>query len=148
MARFHLLPTTGREHGQSAVELALTLPMLLLIVLGTLDLGRALFAYVAVTNAAREGARFATDHPTNAAGITQRVDQEIGCTGCVAIVYACSKYADNSAVACGSAENGDRVGVQVSYDFELISSSLLPFGNSITLSNYAIMAITNGLSSP
>lgn len=45
--------------GQQLVELALALPFLLLILLGTLDLGRAFHTQIALTNAAREAARFA-----------------------------------------------------------------------------------------
>src|SRR3712207_553392 len=42
--------------GQSMVELALMLPVIILILLGTVDLGRAFFDYVRLTNAVREGA--------------------------------------------------------------------------------------------
>jgi Flp pilus assembly protein TadG len=39
-------------------------PVLLLLLVGVVDLGRAFYAYIAVTNAAREGARYAVDHAT------------------------------------------------------------------------------------
>lgn len=52
-----------RERGQSAVELALLLPILLLIVLGCLDLSRAFQARMALANGTREGARYASLHP-------------------------------------------------------------------------------------
>ena len=39
------------------MEFALLLPILVLVVFGVLELGRAFFALVAITNAAREGAR-------------------------------------------------------------------------------------------
>jgi Flp pilus assembly protein TadG len=45
--------------GQALVETALVLPIILLIVIGLFDAGRAVFAYNAATNAAREGARLA-----------------------------------------------------------------------------------------
>jgi Flp pilus assembly protein TadG len=47
------------ERGQAIVELALTLPLLLLIVLGIFDFGLMFQRYEVVTNAAREGARVA-----------------------------------------------------------------------------------------
>jgi Flp pilus assembly protein TadG len=47
------------ERGQAIVELALTLPLLLLIVLGVFDFGLLFQQYEVVTNAAREGARLA-----------------------------------------------------------------------------------------
>jgi Flp pilus assembly protein TadG len=48
-----------RSHmsGQGLVEMALILPVLLLIFMGIIDFGRAIYAYNAVSNAAREGAR-------------------------------------------------------------------------------------------
>jgi Flp pilus assembly protein TadG len=42
---------------QSLIEFALVLPMLLLLVMGFLDIGRAFFYYSSLTNASREGAR-------------------------------------------------------------------------------------------
>ena len=45
------------ERGQAIIELALTLPLLLLIVLGIFDFGLMFQKYEVVTNAAREGAR-------------------------------------------------------------------------------------------
>jgi hypothetical protein len=47
------------EQGQATIEFALVVPVLLLLLVGISDLGRALNAYVTVTNASREGARFA-----------------------------------------------------------------------------------------
>lgn len=44
--------------GQSLVEFALILPFLLLIILGTFDLGRAVYSQTVISNAAREGARY------------------------------------------------------------------------------------------
>ena len=46
-----------RERGQAVIEMALTLPLLLLIVLGIFDFGLMFQKYEVVTNAAREGAR-------------------------------------------------------------------------------------------
>ena len=45
------------ERGQAVIELALTLPLLLLIILGVFDFGLMFQKYEVVTNAAREGAR-------------------------------------------------------------------------------------------
>lgn len=49
----------ARDRGSVAVEFALVLPVLLLIVFGIIDFGRALNAQIALTGAAREGARLA-----------------------------------------------------------------------------------------
>lgn len=54
-------PTRVRRHrrGQSLVEFALILPILLILMLGILDFGRAIAAYNSVSNGARSGARVA-----------------------------------------------------------------------------------------
>jgi Flp pilus assembly protein TadG len=50
-------PGSRRDRGAAAVEFALVLPMLLLVVFGLIDFGRMLNAQITVTEAAREGAR-------------------------------------------------------------------------------------------
>jgi hypothetical protein len=52
-----------RQRGQSMVELALVLPLLLLILFGIVDLGRVFNAYIAITNASREGALCGSFYP-------------------------------------------------------------------------------------
>ena len=48
-----------RYFGQSLIEFALILPVLLLLITGFLDLGRAVFYYSSLTNAVREATRYA-----------------------------------------------------------------------------------------
>ena len=48
-----------RHSGQSLVEFALIIPLVLLLMAGFLDLGRAIFYYSSITNMVREGARYA-----------------------------------------------------------------------------------------
>ena len=57
---------TRRGRGDSIVEFALVLPILLLILFGILEVGRVLDAWIVVQNAARQGARVGT-MATNAA---------------------------------------------------------------------------------
>jgi Flp pilus assembly protein TadG len=45
------------ERGAAAVEFAILLPLLLLLVLGTIEFGRAYNAQITLTNAARDGVR-------------------------------------------------------------------------------------------
>jgi Flp pilus assembly protein TadG len=56
-----------KENGQSMVEFALILPILLLIVCGIMDFGWILYNQLALSNSARDGARFAVVNttPTN-----------------------------------------------------------------------------------
>lgn len=48
-----------REGGQSTVEFALILPVLLILVMGIIEFGRIISCYMVINNLAREGARFA-----------------------------------------------------------------------------------------
>jgi len=50
------------ERGQGLVELALVIPVLVIIVVGALDLGRVFFSVITVTNVSREGARYLILH--------------------------------------------------------------------------------------
>jgi Flp pilus assembly protein TadG len=49
-----------RERGQSLVETAIVVPILLLLVAAVVDFGRIFDAYIVLTNAVREGARYGT----------------------------------------------------------------------------------------
>ncbi len=58
-----------RERGQSIVELALMLPLLLLLLAVVFDLGRAMYAYMYVTHSAREATWVAVQRPWDTNGI-------------------------------------------------------------------------------
>lgn len=63
-----------RHSGQSMVEFAVLAPVFFMLLLGTIDLGRAVYIYNSISDAAREGARaavpFDTPLPTNAQVLT------------------------------------------------------------------------------
>ena len=48
------------ERGQSLVELSISILFMLMLVAGVVDLGRAFFTYIALRDAAQEGAAFAS----------------------------------------------------------------------------------------
>ena len=52
-----------QETGSGLVELALVLPMLIMLVLGVFDIGRGYVTYITLENSVREGARWLTTHP-------------------------------------------------------------------------------------
>jgi len=64
-----------RERGQSLIEFAFSLVLLLILVAGVVDGGRALFTYLAMRDAAQEGASYASVNPSDSAGINQRTRQ-------------------------------------------------------------------------
>lgn len=77
-----------RDRGAAAVEFALLLPLLLFIVFGLIDFGRALNAQITLTQAAREGARVDALGESNVVGHTQTA--ATGLTGVgVSVTYAC-----------------------------------------------------------
>jgi Flp pilus assembly protein TadG len=51
--------TENNEQGQSLIELAMSLVVLLILIAGLVDLGRAFFTYIALRDAAQEGASYA-----------------------------------------------------------------------------------------
>ncbi len=64
--------TLQNERGQSLVELAISLPVMILILLGTVDFGMAIFSYAILRDAAQEGALYGSFNPANKAEIENR----------------------------------------------------------------------------
>ena len=62
-----------RDLGQSLVEFALVLPVVIMLMLGVLDLGRAFYIQLALRDAADEGASYAAISPNDDAEISARV---------------------------------------------------------------------------
>ena len=60
------------ERGQSLIELAVSLPVILLLLLGTLDFGMAIFSYSMLRDAAQEGAFYGSFNPTSKEDIENR----------------------------------------------------------------------------
>jgi Flp pilus assembly protein TadG len=114
------------QGGQSLVEFALALPVLLLILLGLADFGRAFFYTTMIANAARSGAEYAATQAgagANATTIGYKVCNETGfvaysptatCPGLTTTVTPSPPIA-----------GGPDVTVTVTYSFELISAYLV-----------------------
>jgi Flp pilus assembly protein TadG len=98
---------SSADRGATAVEFALLLPLLLLIVLGIIDFGRMLNAQVTLTQAAREGSRLVALGQPNVPSRTQAAATGLSPVG-VSIQSACPTSA-------GPASNGV---VQTSYSFQ------------------------------
>lgn len=65
-----------RESGAVAVEFALLIPVLALLALGIIDVGRLVFTYISVQDAAQEGALYAAYNPGDG-GVTERVHESV-----------------------------------------------------------------------
>jgi Flp pilus assembly protein TadG len=67
------------QRGQDLMEYALVLPIMLLILMSILDLGRVVYVYSSLHNSVRDGARYGIISPTDATGIQSVVlDKAVG----------------------------------------------------------------------
>jgi TadE-like protein len=96
-------PTLRGQRSQALIEFALISPVLLLLLFGIIDLGRAVFYYDTVNHAAREGARTAVRAsgrlPTNADVLATVTMQLIGGT----VSEPCAQGPVTNAVPPGNA---------------------------------------------
>jgi Flp pilus assembly protein TadG len=69
-------PTERRQRGQSLTEMAIFITILMLLMAGVIDLGRAYYSYLALKDAAAEGAAYGSIEPGDLAGIDARVRGE------------------------------------------------------------------------
>ena len=136
--------TRRGESGQSILELALVLALLLLLLLGVADFGRAFHIYIVITNAAREGARYASHFPHLAAGIRQATKDETANSGVT--LQDANIFIDPEPPAGalpgdpGVARQGRRIKVSVELQVPMIMGGLLGGGN-ITLRAMADMVV-------
>src|SRR5437016_3105931 len=70
--RTHRQRAERTQRGQAVVEFALVMPVLLLLLAGAVDLGNGFQTYIALTNAAREGAHYGINYSS---GVCTRVQQ-------------------------------------------------------------------------
>ena len=68
-----VIQSKQKERGQSMVELALTITLLMVLLAGTVDLGRAFFTWLALRDAAQEGASYGSIYPSRVDLIRERV---------------------------------------------------------------------------
>lgn len=143
-----------RTHGQALVEFALVIPVMLLLVVGGLDAGRLFFTWIAVSDAAREGAAYAAGNaagnPTDTSGISVRVNQEgnvqgQGGEGTTTITTTCTDrygYALTCASAFGGNGTGNTVKVAVQRPFSFVTPVIgAILGNSVNLAGSATSAV-------
>lgn len=124
------------EQGQSLVELALILPLIVIILFGVLEFGRIFHSYMIITHAAREGARI---------GAVGKNDTEI-----IARIRESAPLAkadthlqiDKIEPSFNARTPGLPLTVEVTYDVELITpllSDIIP--NPITLRSQSTMRL-------
>jgi Flp pilus assembly protein TadG len=107
------------ERGAAAVEFALLLPLLLMLVLGTIEFGRAYNAQIILTNAARDGVRVMaiandpTGAKTAAKNAAATVSTTIPTTDITLSTSACS--------------TGNQVTLTIKYNLSTITGIAGPF---------------------
>ena len=123
------------QRGQSMVELAMLLPILLLILLGIIDLGRVFNAYIVITNAAREGVRYGSLYPSDTSGIRARVIAEAQGSGI--------PLSSGNIQVSAETTPGDSKTVTVTFPFSAVSTLISTFwgGGDLQLQSRAVMVI-------
>ena len=125
------------QNGAAAVEFALIIPLLVLLVAGILDVSLLVYNQQVITNASREGAR---------AGITRAEDE--------AVTQIVDTYCQDRLITFGSAESPEtsfpddsNVGkvfqadfsVMVTYDYHFLIPAVLNLGITKTLTAETLM---------
>lgn len=120
-------PAQVSERGAAAVEFALVVPVLIVMIFGMVDMGMAINAQAIVSNAAREGARAASFNGANVTATTTVVTSAtkylIGTAPTTTIT--CQAIGTATTIACSSASPGDSVVVQVNYTYKWLTPGVL-----------------------
>lgn len=111
-------PMRSHNRGQGMVEFSLVLFTLVLMMAFIIDFGRAVYSYSMVYNAAREGARYGTIHPTDYTGIQEAARRLTGSLGPVSVT---------------ATSDGTRINVTVMYEYRPATPILRPFLSSDTI---------------
>lgn len=116
------LMRSAAQRGQSLVELAISLTVILMLLAGAVDFGMAFFSYSALRDAAQEGALYGSINPTNYDGIRQRVKQTsnrpVNLADDTKVFISISIIGE----ACQGTTNGNTNAIQVmvAYDYPII----------------------------
>jgi uncharacterized protein (UPF0333 family) len=121
-----------RERGAAAVEFALVLPILMLIIFGIVDFGRMLNAQITLTEAAREGARATS--LVNAAAGDVRID---------AVLNGMSPVTDSITSCPITPGPTDDAEVTLSHEFSFVTPIGLLAGGTATLTGKGVMPCLN-----
>ncbi len=122
------------QQGQSLTEMAVGLSMMLILLAGVLDLGRAYYTYLSLRNAAAEGAAYGSIQPTDTAGIQTRVRNESP----LGMVEWSGATITTTTIGSACRGGGIKVTVQVNYTLltpfigAIVGSQSLPLQAEVT----------------
>jgi len=149
-----------RPRGQSVVEFALILPVMLILLAAAIDMGRLFYSYVAVENAAKEGAFFGSRNPLcddatsascgNPNNVIWHVQNEAPNIGSgFTTSVACRDLAGSLVQPINNCLDGFKYQVTVTYPFQMITPILSTIlGNTLTLHSEAQATVVNDAFDP
>ena len=123
------------NRGVAAVELAICLPVLILLVCGSIEFGLLFYNQQVITNASREGARAGIVAETVNADIIQIVENY--CSGKLINLNGANELQAN-AVTVSALDADNDLSVSVIYDYDFLFGGILGFTDK-TLSAQTIM---------
>jgi Flp pilus assembly protein TadG len=150
----HRRSPRASRRGQSVVEFALLLPVILILVLTAVDFGRLYSSWVTLNNSARVAANYAAANPNAAFGIGSTYANLVTGEGFGSLGSICSVsggipapiFADTTVDSNTTTRNlGDTATVSVSCSFKVITpfiSALI--GNSVPLTASSTFTIRTG----
>ncbi|MBI4888027.1 MAG: pilus assembly protein [Acidobacteria bacterium] len=109
------------ERGQALIEMALTMPLLLLLSVGVFEFGRAFEYWQVMTNAAREGARIAVLPGQSRDDVVARVRAYLDGGRIAAAASATVEVAQNAEIATGGGGTMSASTVTIAYPFQFIA---------------------------
>jgi Flp pilus assembly protein TadG len=124
----------SEDTGANLVEAVLVLFLLIVLVAGLADIGRAWHSLVVVHNASREGARYASRFPDSESEIRQAAIAE-------AAGSTVALYETNVFIVGLNATAGQPISVKVAYPYRTIMGSVIGVGSVITLTGVTEMIV-------
>ncbi len=132
-----------RDEGAELIEMAIVLPLLLLLFMGMVDFGFLFQRYVVLTNAAAEGARVASLPGYTSADVTARVAAYASNSGVSGAVNTATVAVTVPGGAGGGAWPASQVTVTHVYNFQYVTPLAALFGGtmngSVTITSRATM---------
>ena len=117
---FLIFPRRKKDHGwcgQAMVEFAIALPMLLVLLIGIMEVGRMLLMYALVTNASRNAARYASSVGVDVVGGVARYRN---CDGIKSNAKSSSYFLRNN------------ITIKVTYDSGTLPNPIVDYCNGVS----------------
>ena len=130
------------EKGQSIVEMAFLLPILVLLLVVVVDAARAFDAYIVLTNATREGARYGSfvgqDSSVTVAAVQQVVVDDVQGSG--TNLTRMEDFSASNVAVDGLFITSTAVTVTATYDFDLYFGGIVGL-DTFHLQKQAVMPV-------